>query len=106
MTCECGFDCDLGSFKIADLANHDYIGVLPKERAQTRSEIESYLVPNLNLVNPHQIVFDRIFGRGNIHIRLVEFRKGRIKRGRFSTARWASDENHAVGLMNGSLEIH
>ena len=50
---------DLGGLEVADLADHDHVGVLPHDRAQRVREREVDLRLHLDLVDPGHLVLDR-----------------------------------------------
>ena len=60
---------DFGGFEVADLADHDDVGVLPQERAQGHREVQADLVVHLHLVDAVQVVLDRIFGGADVGAR-------------------------------------
>ena len=105
MTGQRRFDGNLRGFQVADFADHDDVRVLTQKRAQTGGKFEPDLLANLHLVDAHQIVFDWIFRRRNIHIRLVELGKRGIQRGGFAAAGRTGDQNHAVRLVDRLLKI-
>ena len=49
------------SFKVANFADHDDIRVLTQDRTQRGGKIETNLRLNLNLIDPGELIFDRIF---------------------------------------------
>ncbi len=76
-----GLDGDLGGFEIADLPDHDDIGVLPEERSQGGGEVKADVLVHLDLVDAHEVVFNRILGRHDIFRLLVQLGEGRIEGG-------------------------
>ena len=51
-------DGDLGGLEVADLADHDDVGVLPQERAQRRGEVQPDVLVHLHLVDAGQVELD------------------------------------------------
>ena len=72
---ESGLHRDFRSFKVANLTDHDDVGVLPQERSQASCEIQPDLIVHLDLVDSRKVELDGIFGGGKILRYLVEFRE-------------------------------
>ena len=102
---ESRFDTDLRGLQVADFAHHDNVRVLAQKGPQAGRKIEPYFFPNLDLINAHEVILHRILGGRNVHIRLVEIGKSRIKRGRFAASSGPGDENHSVRFMDRVLEV-
>src|SRR3954454_14930208 len=98
-------DGDLRRFKITDFADHDDIGVLTQKRSQATREVETDFVADLHLVDPHDAVFDRVFGRGNVYVRFVELRERGVQGRRFTTAGRTGDEDHSVRAIDRFFEV-
>ena len=81
MTGECRLDGDLRRFEIADLTDHDDVGVLAQERTQRTREVQADPIAHLNLVNAWQVELDRVLRGGDVLGRLVELRQRRVERG-------------------------
>ena len=62
------FDGDLGGFQIANFADHDDVRILAQERAQRCRESESHLIVHIDLVDPGQVDFRRVFRSRNIAV--------------------------------------
>ena len=56
-------DGDLRGLRVADLADHDLVGVVTQDRAQAARERQPLLLVDRDLGDPAQLVFDRIFDR-------------------------------------------
>ena len=76
-------DCDLCGFKVANLANHDDVRVLPEEGAQRFSEIQSLLGVNVNLVNALKVDFYRVFSGRDIALYGIQYIESGIQRNGF-----------------------
>ena len=63
---ERGLDGDLGGLEVADLADHDDVGVLAQEGAQRGGEVEPDVLVDLHLVDADEVVLDRILGGGDV----------------------------------------
>src|SRR5437870_4414328 len=90
---------------IADLANHDHVGILAKHRPQPAREREARLLVGLSLVDARQRVFDWIFDRDDVLAGLDELRQTRIQRRRLSASRWTGDEHHSFGTTDDLAEL-
>ena len=64
-----GAEADLGGLLVADLADHDDVGVLPQERPQGRGERQPDLGLDLDLVHPLELVLDRVLDRADVDLR-------------------------------------
>ena len=95
---------DLRGFEIADLADHDDVGILPQDRAQKAGEVEPDLGLHLDLVDPGQLVFDRVFDGDDVARHRVQLQKPGIERRRFAAARRAGDQHHAVRQVERALD--
>ena len=98
MAGERGLHGDLRGFRVADFADHDHVGVLADDGAQSVGETKTDLRFDLNLIDAAQLVFDRIFDGDNFFAGIVDFFQRAVKRRRLAAARRARNENHAVGL--------
>ena len=54
---------------VANLADHDDVRVLPEEGAQRAGEREADLGLHVDLVDPVDLVLDRILGRQDVEVR-------------------------------------
>jgi len=61
-----GLDGDLGGLVVADLPDHDHVGVLPDDRAQPVGEGEPDLRLHVDLVHAEELVLDRILDRDDL----------------------------------------
>src|SRR4029450_5892042 len=73
-------DRDVGGLEVADLADHDDVGILAQERLERHGEGEARLVVDVDLVHAGQLDFARIFGGRNVHTRLVQDVEARVQR--------------------------
>ena len=63
---ERGLDRDLRGLEVADLADHDHVGVLAQDRAQRLGEREVDLRVDLRLADAGQLVLDRVLDRQDV----------------------------------------
>ena len=92
-----GPQADLGGLLVADLADHDDVGVLPQERTEGDGERQADLALDLNLVHSLELVFDGIFNRADVGLRVVQQVQARIQRRALAASRWARHQGQAVG---------
>ena len=71
MACERGLNRNLCSFKIANLSNHDHVGILPQDGPQGFGEIQIDFGIHLRLAHTSQLVFNRVFYRHDVAARCV-----------------------------------
>ncbi len=91
-------DGDLGGLEVADLADHDDVGVLAQEGAQRRGEGQAHLVVDVDLVDAGQVDFRRILGRGDVAILGVEDVEAGVERHGLAAAGRAGHQDHALRL--------
>ncbi len=87
---------DLRGFQVADLADHDDVGVLPHDRAQRVGERQIDLRLDLDLVDAGHLVFDRVLDGEDLDVGLVQAIERRIQRRRLAAAGRPGDEQDAV----------
>ena len=81
-------------FGVADLADHDDVGVLPECRAEAFSKC--VIFGDLSLYDARQVILDRIFDGDDLYARIVHLPEERVERRRFSAPRRACVQYHAV----------
>ena len=74
-------DAGLGGLQIADLADHDHIGVVAQERSQRPRKVQSDAGLHLHLLHPAELIFDWILDRHQLALRRIEHgqRRGRFR---------------------------
>ena len=92
-------DRDFRRFTVTDLTDHDDIGVLPQNRAQTGGKRHAGLVADLHLVDAGQSVFHRVLDRNDVLRRRVQLGQHRIEGGGFAGAGRAGDQDHPVSML-------
>src|SRR5712691_4268765 len=95
---------DLRGLEVADLANHDDVGILPQDGAQQAGEAEADLRLDLDLVDPGKMVFDRVLDRYDLACDRVELQKARVERCRLTAAGRTGDQDHAVWQIERMLD--
>ena len=94
MSSQRGLDGDLRRLKVACLAHHDAIGILPQKRAQDTCKRQADRFVHGHLHDSFQIVFNRFLHGEQFRIDRVNLAQAGIKRRRFSrTGRPGRDEN-------------
>ena len=91
-------DGDLRRLAVADLADHDDVGVGTHHRAQAGGERQARLVVDLDLGDAVELVLDRVLDRDDVLLDRVELVERAVERGRLAGAGRAGDEHGAVGL--------
>ena len=92
---EGGFDRDLGGLRVADLPDHDHVGIRAQDRPQRRREREPRADVDLHLVHARQAVLDGILDRDDVDLRPVDLREAGIERRRLAGSGRAGDQQRA-----------
>ena len=64
-------------FIVANFAHHDDIRILSHQRANTGRKCKVNFRPHLRLIDAGNIIFNRIFQRGNIHAFFIQHAQNR-----------------------------
>jgi len=91
-----GMNGDMRGFGVADLADHDHVGVLADEGAHRGGKGEADRRLDLRLVDAGDFVFDRVFDGEDLAGRLVEDRKHGGQRRGLAAAGRPGHHDHAV----------
>ena len=73
-----------GSLEITNLTDQYDIWIVSQDASQRMSKGESDLLVDLDLVDPFQLILDRVFGGNNFDVRSVDFDQTTVQRRRFS----------------------
>ena len=95
---------DLRRFEIADLADHDDIGILTENRPQRPREIEIDPLAHLRLRHAVERVLDWIFDRHHVGRAARQSRQCRIERRRLAGSRRTGDQHDAMRLADQSVD--
>ncbi len=68
-------DPDPGGLGVPDLADHDHVGVGTEHRAQPGGEVEPRFRVDVDLVDPLDLVLDRVLDRDHVLLDRVERRR-------------------------------
>ena len=91
-------DRDLRRLGVADLADHDLVGVVPQDRAQAARERQALLLVDRDLRDALQLILDRILDRDDLVFDRLDLRERRVERRRLAAAGRPGHEHHAVRL--------
>ena len=97
-------DRDLRRLAVADLADHDDVGVGAHHRAQAVGERQAGARVDLDLGDALDLELDRVLDRDDVLLGGVEHPERRVERRRLARAGRAGDEHRAVGLVDRALE--
>ena len=84
----------IGRLLVTNLTHHHDVRVLTQNLTQCACEGEPDLGLGLDLVNPEQLVLNRVLNGHNIFRDLIQTVQRAIQRRRFATTRGPRDENH------------
>src|SRR5213592_2764259 len=96
---ERGLHGDIGRLRVAYLAHHDLVGIVPQDGAQPARESEALLLVDRDLQHAGELVFHRVLDRDDLVLAVVDLRDGGVERGRLAAAGGPGDEQHPVGLV-------
>src|SRR5579871_3357259 len=96
---------DLGRLLIADLADHDHVGVLPQDAAQLRGEGLARLDVDLDLRHVGHLALDRVLDGDDVLLKAVDLVEAGIQRGALAGAGGAADDEHAVRLGDDLVDL-
>ena len=89
-------DRDLGGLAVADLADHDDVGIVAQERAQPGRERQVDLRVDRGLRDAVELVLDRILDGEDVEVGRVDLGQAGVERRRLAGAGRAGDEDDAV----------
>ena len=101
---EAGLHGDLRSLRIAHLADHDDVRILPQDSAQTGGKCHSHLGVDLRLADTFNGVFDGVLDGEDIPAAIVEEAQASVKRGGLAGARRAGHQNNPIRFAQGRAE--
>ena len=96
---QCRLHRDLCGFAIADFADHDHVRVLPQDRPQQAGERQTDLRPHLDLVDPAQLVLDRILDRDDLARHRIQRQQPGIQCRGLAAARRSGHQHDPVGQV-------
>src|SRR6266851_4972705 len=97
---ERGLNGDLRGFLVADFADHDFVGIVAQDGAQSAREGQSFFLIHRNLRNAAKLVLNGIFDGDNFVFVGLDFVDRRIQRGGLAGARRPGHQHHAVRFAN------
>jgi len=100
MARERSVDRDLRRLAVADFTDHDDVRVLTQEGAQRTREGQPDVLTHQHLIDARHLVLDRIFGRQDAHLHLVDLVQKSIERGRLARPGGAGHQKDAVGAVD------
>ncbi len=103
-----GLDRDVGRLRIANLADHDDVRILPQERTQCGREREPGLFGDTDLADAVELDFGGILDRADVVRVAIEHLQRAVERQRLAAAGRTRDEYEAMrrayrGLHRGCL---
>ena len=102
---EGGLDCHLGRLQVADLADHDDVGILAHERADAARKIDADAGLHLHLVERGLDHLDRVLHRADVHFRPRQLLERGVEGGGLARAGRARYQDDAVGLTHHPVPL-
>src|SRR6266404_1102101 len=97
MSGERGANGDVRGFAVADFADHDDVGILADDVAETGSEREPDLRVDVNLIDPIHLIFDRVLDGDDLPVVCVDAFERTIKRCGLAASGWSGYQKYPVG---------
>ena len=97
-------DRDIRGFQVANLADHDDIGVLAQEGFHRGREIQADFVVHVDLVDARHVDFHRVLRGGYIAVDTVQNVQTGIQRNSLAAAGGSGHQHHAGRLFDHRLE--
>src|SRR5439155_22952099 len=91
-------DSNVGSFDVANLTSHHYVGVLSQNVAETFRKGQVNFRFHVDLRNAGQSIFHGLFDGNDATLHGIDAAEKAIKRRRFPAASWAGEKNDSVRL--------
>ncbi|CAB4879527.1 unannotated protein [freshwater metagenome] len=101
---KCGLDRDLRRLAVADLTDHDDVGIRTHHRSQTVGEGQACSRIDLNLRDPLDLVLDRVLDRDDVLLDRVQHRHAGVQRRRLARAGRSRCEDRPIGPRDRSAE--
>ena len=95
-----GLDRDVGCLEVADLADHDDVGILAQEGLQGDRKGRAGLVIDVDLIDAGQVDFRWILDGGNVHTGLVQDVQTGVERDGLARSGRACHKHHAVRSLD------
>src|SRR5437016_632808 len=105
MSCQSRTDRDIGSFKIANLSDHDDVRTLPHDVAQPCGKRETDLRIHVYLIDAVHLILDRILDCNDLANRTINALQGAIERGALAAAGRPRDEKYPMGLRGHLADL-
>ena len=90
---------------VTHLADQDDVGCLAQHGANDQGEVEPDLVPDFDLIDPRQVVLDRVLGGDDFAVGTVQRVQCRVQRGGLSRPGRAGHQNDSVGAADQRVEV-
>src|SRR6266540_1105074 len=101
---EGGLDGDVRRLRVADLADHDLVRVVPQDRAQAAREGEPLLLVHRDLGDALELVLDRVLDGDDLVFLALDLAEGGVEGGGLAGAGRPRDQHHPVGLADEAAE--
>ncbi len=100
-----GAERDLGGFAVADLSDHDHVGVLAEDGAERVRERLFGLFVHLNLVHAREQELDRVLHRGDVARHVADALERGVDERRLARARGPGHQHDALRADEEPLEL-
>src|ERR1700704_6125626 len=100
VTGESSLNGDAAGLQVSNFSQHDDVRILTKERLERRGERHADLGTDEHLIDSKQVVLDRVLGRHDVDVDVVDLGESRIQRRRLTRPRRTGDEHHSVRVRD------
>ena len=100
-----GFSGNRARFRIADLSDEHYVGILAENRAKRCRKRQSTLSHHLHLIDEVKLILNRVLHGRDVATDVLYFVEAGIERCRLAAAGRSSDENDSIGMGKKRAEL-
>ena len=95
----------LGGFQVPDFTDQNHVGVVSQNRPKASGKGQTHLRMDLDLIDPFELVLDRILGRDDLDVLGLDLAERAVKGRRFSRPRRTGHKHDSVRHANELLEL-
>src|ERR1700674_585260 len=105
VTGERGLNRDLRRLRVADFPNHDLVGIVTQDGAQSASEGQTFFLIDRDLGDATNLVFDRVFNGDDFVFVGLDLADRCVQGRGLAASGWSGDQHHAVRFLDVAAEF-